>query len=117
VVACELDCENIFQDESLYCNSNQCYDLSKKRYDLENIDGVYIKNIQADKEQLKESWMGANDGGDLVMLLNQKNIKIIAHYSIDEVEENNIQIIEEKLSDFKPSQNSEEFHSIKTTRY
>jgi len=81
VIPVFLNLKNPYIEEALYCNAHQAYDLRDRiKFDAlqsKGFDGVIIKNIKANEEQLKESWKGANDGGDLYMVFEPTQIKSI----------------------------------------
>jgi len=71
--------KNPYKIDAKFANAQQAYDISRneieKKLKTGEYDGVIVKNIKATEEELKESWRGANDGGDLYMVLDTSQIK------------------------------------------
>lgn len=89
VVEAEVTIESPFLKTAIYCNAHQSYDLDNNKFEVmfkedENnvYDSVIIHNKIATTKQLKESWMDANKGGDLFMILNEKQINITNHINV-----------------------------------
>lgn len=75
-----LNIKNPYKKESLYCNSHQYYDLMRWWKEHKEIitwnkhDGIIIKNIIANEEELKSSWRWANNWWDLYVSFNINQI-------------------------------------------
>lgn len=96
VIPTHLKMENPYIIEALYCNAHQMYDSIgndiefKQAIESGKYDGVIVKNIQADEEQLKESWRGANEGGNLYMVFEPSQIKSIHNKGTFDIDNPNI---------------------------